>query len=232
MKIDIILPYKEIFSETSASAVSITVKNSMEYSKFRKEISIYGQYTAKPFYQNNFVGIKINRIFNLGKNLSLVKKYLKASNVSKSNQTLIEIHNRPYLFNYLSKRLPNIPIILYYHNDPIEMKGSKTIYERKIILNKSAGIICVSEYIKNQFLKGIKKNHPKVYVLPNGIKRELKTKPKKEKKIMFVGRIVEEKGVHIFVNSIKKLIQKYPEWKFIIIGTYELISSILFVFCK
>ena len=99
------------------------------------------------------------------------------------------------------------------------MKGSKTVAERKKILNNAAGIICVSEYIKKQFLKGIKNNHSKVYVLPNGIKRTLKQKPKKEKKIMFVGRIVQEKGVHIFVNSIKKLIHRYPEWKFIIIGT-------------
>ena len=32
--IAIILPYKEIFSKKKASAVSLTVKNSMEYSEF------------------------------------------------------------------------------------------------------------------------------------------------------------------------------------------------------
>ena len=40
MKIEIILPYKEIFSEKKASAVSITVKNSMKFSKYKKNILI------------------------------------------------------------------------------------------------------------------------------------------------------------------------------------------------
>ena len=55
MKIDIILPYKEIFSATSASAVSLTVKNSIEFSEFKNDITVYGQNTNKPFYKN-FVG--------------------------------------------------------------------------------------------------------------------------------------------------------------------------------
>ena len=43
--------------------------------------------------------------------------------------------------------------------------------------------------------------------------------PKKNKEVAFVGRIVQEKGVHIFVQSIRSLVKKYPEWKFRIIGT-------------
>ena len=35
MIIDIILPYKEIFSKNKASAVSLTVKNSAEFSKYK-----------------------------------------------------------------------------------------------------------------------------------------------------------------------------------------------------
>ena len=50
MKIDIILPYKEIFSETKASAVSLTVKNAIEYSEFKSNIKVYGQTTKNPFF--------------------------------------------------------------------------------------------------------------------------------------------------------------------------------------
>ena len=49
MNIDIILPYKEIFSKKKASAVSLTVKNSMEYSEFKSIIKVYGQFTNTPF---------------------------------------------------------------------------------------------------------------------------------------------------------------------------------------
>ena len=227
MKIDIILPYKEIFSEQAASAVSLTVKNSMEFSKFKKNISIYGQYTSKPFYLKQFVGIKTNRIFHFGNNLSIVKNYIKLFKLKNNNNLLIEIHNRPYLFNYLINSLPSMPIILYYHNDPITMKGSKLKKEREKILEKAAGIIFVSEYIKNQFLKGISSTSSKIYVLPNGIKRNLNKMPKKNKQIMFVGRLVKEKGVHIFVKAIRELFNEFEDWEYCIIGTSKAGQKIL-----
>ena len=35
---------------------------------------------------------------------------------------------------------------------------------------------------------------------------------------IFIGRLVPEKGSHLFVNSIKNIVVKYPEWNFKIIG--------------
>ena len=46
MKIDVILPYKEIFSSTKASAESITIKNSIEFSEYKNDITVYGQHTS------------------------------------------------------------------------------------------------------------------------------------------------------------------------------------------
>ena len=51
MKIDIILPYKEVFSQSKASSVSITIKNSMKYSQYKNEISVYVQYTDNPIFK-------------------------------------------------------------------------------------------------------------------------------------------------------------------------------------
>ena len=218
MKIDIILPYKEIFSENKASAVSLTVKNSFEFSKFKKKIIIYGQHTNEPFYKKNFIGIKPRRLIHFGNNLSIVKQYIKLTK-NNDNKKIIEIHNRPYLFNYLINKIRNIPIVIYYHNDATTMKGSKTVNERKEIIKNAAGIVFVSEFIKKQFLKGIKSRPKNIYVLPNGIKRISKKKPVKEKKVLFVGRLVEEKGAHIYVNSLVNIVKKFPDWKFIIIGT-------------
>ena len=53
MNIDIILPYKEIFSTNKASAVSLTVKNALEFSNFKNNINIYGQFTDNPFVKKN-----------------------------------------------------------------------------------------------------------------------------------------------------------------------------------
>ncbi len=218
MNIDIILPYKEIFSPDKASAVSLTVKNALEFSEFKNTIKVYGQYTGNPFNQKNFVGLKVNKFFNFGKNKSILNKYLN-SFYFNNNKTIIEIHNRPYLFNIASERLKNHPVSLHYHNDPTTMKGSKTIAQRKHIIKKASAIYFVSNFIKNKFLEDIKGNFENLYVLPNGIQRTLREMPNKKKEVLFVGRLVPEKGAHLFVKSIKNIVSKNPDWHFQIIGT-------------
>ena len=75
------------------------------------------------------------------------------------------------------------------------MKGSKSIKDRVKILEKCAAIFCVSEFIKSKFLEGIEMNVDKIHVLHNGVERKIKKFPKKKKEVLFVGRLVPEKGV-------------------------------------
>ena len=76
MRIDIILPFKEVFSKDKASAVSLTVKNSAEYSEFKKNINVFGQYTDNPFKNFKFNGIKVKKFFHFGNNRSILINYL------------------------------------------------------------------------------------------------------------------------------------------------------------
>ena len=47
MKISILLPYKENFSPTYAWAVSLFIKDMVKLSKFRKDITVYGNTNLK-----------------------------------------------------------------------------------------------------------------------------------------------------------------------------------------
>lgn len=179
MRIDIILPYKEIFSEGEASAVSLTIKNSAEFSIFKKNIYVYGQYTDKPFSNLKFIGIKVNKILHFGNNKSILSHYFKLTNKDLPEKKIIEFHNRPYLFNIAVHKKIRNPISLHFHNDPREMKGSKTVKERIFIATNAAAIYFVSDYIKNCFLKDIDKKFSNLFVLPNAIQRRLLNKPKK-----------------------------------------------------
>lgn len=221
-KIDIILPYKEIFSPDGASAVSISVKNSIMYSKYKNNINVYGQFVKNPFSDINFNGLYTNKIIHFSKNLSILKNYLKKTNSDKSKK-IIEIHNRPYLFNYLLKKNVKQCLVLYFHNDPLTMKGSKSIQDRITILRKASGIFFVSKFLRDKFLDGINENFENIYIIPNSLDQNLNVqKINKSKQILYVGRIVEEKGVEIYANVIKNLSIKYKDWKFIIIGNTKL----------
>ena len=219
MKIDIILPYKEIFSPENASAVSLTIRNSAEFSEFKKEIEVYGQYTEHSFKDIKFTGIKVNRLLHFGNNRSIIFSYINIINKNTKIKRIVEMHNRPYLFHTMFKQKIRHPITLHFHNDPREMKGSKSIKERLFIANHAASVYFVSEYIKNCFLEGLKKNYKNLFVLPNGIQRRILQKPKKKKQVLFIGRLVPEKGCHLFVNAIKDIVLEFPDWEFKIIGT-------------
>ena len=221
MKINILLPYKEKFDKNKASSVSITVRNNLVHSSYLNQIKVFGQNVKHPLFKNNFVGLKYSILSLQSKNKFLVSKMIEIVAKDSDKKQMIEIHNRPYLINQIAKG-NKFPISLFFHNDPQTMKGSKSIKERENILEKCAIILCVSEFIKKKFLEGINENYQKVHVLYNGVERKIKKFPIKKKEILFVGRLVPEKGVHLFVEAVKTLAHKYPEWSFDLIGSFKL----------
>ena len=94
------------------------------------------------------------------------------------------------------------------------MKGSKTVKERLDLLSRVNYICCVSKFVKEQFLKGIENKDKKIVVIYNGVSRILKKFPQKKKEIIFVGRIVKEIGVHLYVDAIKNIYSELNDWSF------------------
>jgi len=221
MKINILLPFKEKFDENKASSVSITVRNNLLYSNYLNQIKVFGQNVESPFLKNNFVGLKYSILSFKSKNKFLANEMMKIISKDLDKNQIIEIHNRPYLLEEIT-RGNKFPISLFFHNDPQTMKGSKSIRERENILEKCAAIFCVSEFIKKKFLEGINDNIQKVHVLYNGVDRKLKKFPKKKKEVLFVGRLVLEKGVDLYVDAIKNIANMFPDWQFDLIGSYRL----------
>ena len=214
--IDILLPFKESFEKKSASAVSLTVYNSFKHSQFKKKIRIFGKKIKNPFLKN-YISLNTNRILDLGNNISIAKSYLRLNKYSKS---LIEIHNRPKIFHYLYKKTTN-PLTIHFHNDPTKMEGSKSTSERKFIAENAASVYFVSNYIKKKFCLNLNKNYKNLHVIFNGVERKITKKPKKKKIILFVGRLVKDKGINIFLNCLNNILKSYPDWSINIIGTIK-----------
>jgi glycosyltransferase involved in cell wall biosynthesis len=218
--IDIILPYKEIFNKNKASAVSLTILNSFKFSKFKKNIRIFGRFEKNPLLKKNYFSLKTNKILNFGNNRSLIRSYF---NYTKNDnfKKIIEIHNRPIFFKYLIKKKVTHPITIHFHNDPTKMKGSSTIQERNFIASNSTAVYFVSKFIKKKFCLNLKKKYKNLHIIMNGIQRTLKNKPPKKKIILFVGRLIEAKGIILFLNAAEKLLKENLKWRFLIIGTIK-----------
>ena len=54
MKISVLLPYKENFSEKYAGAVSLFVKDTTSISSFKKQITVFGNTNFKKKYKINY----------------------------------------------------------------------------------------------------------------------------------------------------------------------------------
>ena len=218
MKISILLPYKENFSPEYAGAVSLFVKDTTLRSKFKKEITVFGHTDYKKIFNVNYVNIPFGKKILQSGSKSYVNKFLKLEEQNPSN--IIEIHNRPNYLEYFLKTL-KAKIVLYFHNDPLTMIGSKAKNQRINLFNKSYKIIFNSEWSKKRFLKGLDKVFYKseklivIYQSTNKVKINLN---KKKNWIIFVGKLNRAKGYDLFGKAVLKILNKFPNWKAIAIG--------------
>ena len=217
LKIATILPYKENYTFSKAQAAAIWVCDFFKKSKFKKENFIFGNTDKKDYLTKNYINVPLK--LKKSKLRSTTIEYCDnfISKIKDKKFEIIEIHNRPLVFNYLKKYLSQ-KFILYFHNDPISMKGSKTVSERLSLLNKIDKIIFVSKWTQNQFFKGIdRKLIHKTDVIYPSINKE-KRIYKKNKNIVFVGKLNVSKGYDIYKEAILKILDEFKNWRAFSIG--------------
>ena len=220
MKIGILLPYKENFSPDYPGAVSLFVYETSVNSKFKKNIIVFGNTELKKKFNLNYKNIELFKNPFKSQTKSYINKFISLQN--RYNFSIIEVHNRPNYINLLKKRIKNKIFSIYFHNDPLSMDGSKTIEERKQLLKNCYKINFISNWVKKRFLEGLDNkfvNSEKLVVFFHSAKKnQLKILKKKKKWITFVGKLNSAKGYDIFAKSIKKILNRYPDWKAKIIG--------------
>jgi len=216
MKISILLPYKENFSPEYPGAVSLFVYSISKISKYRSTTTIYGSTDFKSYLSKNYVNLKIDKSIFKSKTKNYISNFIKTQD---QKVDLIEVHNRPsYIIQLkdLKKKL-----ILYFHNDPNTMFGSKTSKEKILLLNLCSTIIFNSYWSKKQFIMGLPIEHAKsqkLVVIYQSINPKKINLNKKQKLITFAGKLNTAKGYDIFGEAIIKILNKYPSWKANVIG--------------
>ena len=200
----IILPFKESLDPNNAGAVSLYVKDTTNYSKFKKRIKIISSDDFKKselFRNKNYI-------------ISFCNKY------KNKKIKIIEIHNRPEYVSYIKKYFPSTKVKLIFHNDPLSLRGSTTYDERENLISKCNNIIFISSWIQQRFftrLKNIALSSTKI--IPHAIKKIKKINLKNKKKnILFVGKLNHAKGYDIFCEAALKFKNYDPTWNFIAIG--------------
>lgn len=201
----IILPFKESLKPGSAGAVSLYVKDTTKYSKFKNRIKIISsdeiRGKSKIFRNRNYIS-------------DFCKKY------SFHKIKIIEIHNRPEYLHYIKKFFPDAKINIVFHNDPLSIRGSIKIEDRKFIISSCNKVIFISRWIQQRFFsKFTNSDISKTVIIPHGTNKIKNINlNQKKKNILFVAKLNSAKGYDIFCDAAKKFKKYNSSWNFIAIG--------------
>lgn len=111
-----------------------------------------------------------------------------------------------------------IPVIVSVRNDPkVDYVGKARAVMNKLFLNKADGCVFQTEEAKEFFDEVLQKKSRIICnpVNEKYLKAERKT-PKK--KLVYVGRLVEQKNPSFLVNAFEEIITKYPEYQLYLYG--------------
>lgn len=208
-----ILPLTENFSKSKAGAVSLFIKDNDKYSKFNN--FVVGSTKHKDIISNNYKNFNVSRnLFSLSKNTNYSKQIYKF--IVSKNFDLIEVHNRPQIASYLIKKgIKNVS--LFFCNDPLSIRGSKSLSDRSFLIKKCNNIYFISNWVRKKFFEKIKLKYPK-NIIYHGCDLTVK-KMNKEKIIIFSGKLNKSKGYDIFCEAVIDILNKYKSWKSYVIGS-------------
>ena len=180
---------------------------------------------------NNFIDWVMQMNFNM---------IAKASEIMQKEGKFDVIHAHDWLVSYAAKTLKqsyNIPIVATIHsteagrNSGIRDNQQKYINDTEWMLTYEATEVIVnSNYMKSELQRLFGLPFEKINVVPNGVnllafsgvERDYEFRRKyamdNEKIILFMGRLVYEKGVQHLIAAMPKILSAYNDAKLIIAG--------------
>ena len=214
--IAILLPYKEKYNLNKAGAASIWVKDYLSISKLNNQTLVFGNLEKKdkPL-TKNFININLDKTY-IRKNIQYTKHLYNYH--LKNPFKIIEIHNRPESLLYLIKKKISSKLIFMFHNNPQDMRSSKTVKDRIFIAENTSQIYFVSRWVKDKFFEGLPFNHRNNCEILYPAIKPLKKFPKKNNLIIFSGKLNSSKGFDLFGKAVTKILDKHKSWKAIAIG--------------
>ncbi|WP_372501359.1 glycosyltransferase family 4 protein [Tistrella mobilis] len=219
----ILLPPSESFQAANAGAISLSVRDFVRFSGYADRTTVFGARVDEPF-----AGIRFRGLATRGLAGSRRLAYLLSATraLLTARPKLIEVHNRPEFLPWLMRVAPGAGFALFLHNDPQAMRRFRSAGERRALLARLDTVFCVSGHIRSRLLEGI--DDPalarKAVVCPIGFdlpvfdaRRAVIAAPR-DPVVLFVGRIVQDKGADLFVEAAAAALADRPGWRAVMVG--------------
>ena len=189
--------------------VSIVISvEKQSYYKLNNNVKLYGLDRKKA--SNNFLIKNISRLKRLNHIVRTIKPDIIISFLPEPSYRVLALK----LFN------KKLKVIVSVRNDPkIEYKTKINRIVMKILYPLADGFVFQTKEAKEYFSKKIQQ---KSVIIPNPIDKKIIQRKvytgKKEKKIVAVGRLVEQKNHELLINAFNLVKDQIPEYNLIIYG--------------
>ena len=232
------LSHKMVKEGNEVTVVTYKDGDNVKYYENDKGVEVYrvDNYMIRP---NNFIDWIMQLNFNM---------ITKANEIINKNGKFDVIHAHDWLVAYSSKSIKesyNIPLISTIHatesgrNSGIHDETQRYINDSEWMLTyESSEVIVNSNYMKNEVQRLFGLPYDKINVIPNGVNLQLFSNVNidydfrrqyamdNEKIILYVGRLVYEKGIQNLIAAMPKILDRYHDSKLIICGRGGMIDEL------
>ena len=232
------LSHKMVKEGNEVTVVTYKDGDNVKYYENDKGVEVYrvDNYMIRA---NNFIDWIMQLNFNM---------ITKANEIINKNGKFDVIHAHDWLVAYSAKSIKesyNIPLISTIHatesgrNSGIHDETQRYINDSEWMLTyESSEVIVNSNYMKNEVQKLFGLPYDKINVIPNGVNLQLFSNVNvdydfrrqyamdNEKIILYVGRLVYEKGIQNLIAAMPKILDRYHDSKLIICGRGGMIDEL------
>ena len=232
------LSHKMVKEGNEVTVVTYKEGDNVKYYENDKGVEVYrvDNYMIRP---NNFIDWIMQLNFNM---------ITKANEIINKNGKFDVIHAHDWLVAYSAKSIKesyNIPLISTIHatesgrNSGIHDETQRYINDSEWMLTyESFEVIVNSNYMKNEVQRLFGLPYDKINVIPNGVNLQLFSNVNidydfrrqyamdNEKIILYVGRLVYEKGIQNLIAAMPKVLDRYHDSKLIICGRGGMIDEL------
>ncbi|QDX93874.1 glycosyltransferase family 1 protein [Brevibacillus laterosporus] len=232
MRIAIVSPGPFTVPPIRGSSVEVDIDEVSKRLAKSHEIEIYTR-TCKEYPGSEQVGrIQYIRVPYHGQ-----KSYIKqvTNRIKKNRPDLILIENRPSFVPILRKACKDIPIVLNMHSHVFASRGVISPVRMKKVNKQIDGLITNSKYLRRYFIRKHGISGRKIYPVHLGIdvatyslskegqqiiseKRESLGFNQHHRVLMYAGRLMREKGVHLLIRTFKQIAKRDPQARLLIVG--------------
>ena len=232
------LSHKMVKEGNEVTVITYKEGDNVKYYENDKGVEVYrvDNYMIRP---NNFIDWIMQLNFNM---------ITKANEIINKNGKFDVIHAHDWLVAYSAKSIKesyNIPLISTIHatesgrNSGIHDETQRYINDSEWMLTyESSEVIVNSNYMKNEVQRVFGLPYDKINVIPNGVNLQLFSNVNidydfrrqyamdNEKIILYVGRLVYEKGIQNLIAAMPKVLDRYHDSKLIICGRGGMIDEL------